>query len=95
MRKRKETYHHEEVRRLHHYYRLSIGFLLVAYLWILNHYGVAGEFLYDVTGGQVKIKTGLSFWGIILVWSKWLASFSAIIFSLWMAYDRFLKKKKR
>jgi hypothetical protein len=92
--KKKETYSAHEVKQIHHWYRLGIGLGLVGFLWLLHHYGVSDEFLYDFSGGQIKIKKGLSFWGILLVYGKWLGTFGGLVFTLIMLYRNILKKKK-
>lgn len=93
-RKRKENYSREEVVHLHNRYRVVIFGLLAIFFWILYHYGVADEFLYDASGGQLNVKKGMSFWGIVLMVAKWLFGVVSIGMGLFMFYAQIIKKKK-
>ncbi len=90
---KKASYSASEVCKVHNIYRGAMVLMVVIFLWVLHKYGVSDEVIRDVTGGQVRVKAGQSYWAMMLMIGKWLSSAFAVVFALMMAWDRLFKKK--
>jgi pheromone shutdown protein TraB len=91
--KKKETYTQDDIVYLHNKYRLAIAILVVAFFFVLHHYGVSYKVVKDITGGQVVVKSSESLYGILLVLGKWLGGATAILLGVKTIWDKFIKKK--
>lgn len=90
----KHSYTGKEVARIHNIYRLIIIIMIVGFLWVLHYYKVSDQVLSNISGGQIKISEGESFWKTFITFAKWISSVGAIIFGLYMIWDKFIKKDK-
>lgn len=89
----KSTYTAEEMCKLHNYYRIGILLLVTLFLFIMHHYGVADNFVKDITGGQIAVSGRHSFISFMFEILKYLAGSLVVIYGLTMGYDKYIKKQ--